>query len=609
MKKTISLVLTASVLLSSAQYVCAKNAYSTNRLSGEDRYKTSVNIAENFSKDKIQNVIIANGNDFADGLSGSILSKKINAPIILVDRNFNIGKESLDYLKNHLSSSGTVYILGGPASVGTEYESYIKSLGFANIKRLGGIDRFDTNNIIVNSLNIEKGTPIVITNGYGFADELSVSSIAAANGYPIFITDVNTLPNSVKSQILNIQPSKIYIIGGQGAVSDNIKTQIKSAVPSMDSNNIIRIGGQDRYETSLNICKYFKPNSDTVILASGENFPDALSGTALAGKYNAPIILTNGEDISKQKDYLDSNNYKNIILLGGNGVISTDIEDILNNKAITPYVDIGLLPNPTPDQVLSFVKKYSPESYYILNEEIKASGNKDVFKQYIEKDSIGFAEEINVIVHETTHKYTSDKNNGKGLTFYNGANDVLVNGNNVFMTKEIASTIPDNFRTYRFNDYINPTDTNIGAQVNGVYGLLNEFNAYYWGTKASYDLFNYYTQKNTNKDWIEYINGNGDYLAYAEFKFYILKYLLYAKQNHPDIYQSIINNTNFKTAFNSLDNNFYNLSQNCIERDKDIIKSKNFNSVYLDFYKHDYDLLMNEMNKNEYQQMLSILKN
>ncbi|WP_313885178.1 cell wall-binding repeat-containing protein [Clostridium sp. DJ247] len=77
------------------------------------------------------------------------------------------------------------------------------------------------------------------------------------------------------------------------------------------------------------MCKYFDLDTDNAIVANGENFPDALSGSALAAKLNAPIILTDGQNIADQKDYLDSRHYKNITLLGGSGSI-----DILTEYAL-----------------------------------------------------------------------------------------------------------------------------------------------------------------------------------------------------------------------------------------------------------------------------------
>lgn len=218
-----------------------------------------------------------------------------------MDKDIKGSLDSIDYIKNHLNTNGNVYILGGNASVSEDYVNYIKSLGYKNIIRLGGKNRFDTNRTIINSMNIEKGTPIVITNGYGFADALSVSSAAASKGYPILMSDSKTLPNEIKDKIREIQPSKVYLIGGQGSLADNIMTEVRNIVPSLN-NNIIRLWGNNRYDTSLEICKHFNLDSDTAVIANGENFPDALSGSALAAKQNAPIVLTNGKDMLNQKN-------------------------------------------------------------------------------------------------------------------------------------------------------------------------------------------------------------------------------------------------------------------------------------------------------------------
>lgn len=333
--KNLSIILSTVVItFSISNSVSAKNNYNISRLYGENRYETSVNISNKFSQDKIDNIIIASGNDFPDALAGSVLSKKLNAPILLVDKTPDENLNSINYIKNHLTSNGTIYVLGGKGSVNEIYINYFKTTGY-NVKRLGGATRFETNKSIVNFLNVKKGTPLVLVNGYGFADALSVSSIAASKGYPILMSDANNLPTEIVEVVNNIQPSKVFIVGGEGSLSSSIIDQIKNVVPSLGI-NIVRIGGISRYETSLNVCKYFNLDRDTALIANGENFPDALSGSALAAKLNAPIILTDGSNIITQKRYLDSMNYSNLILLGGKSAVSEAAENILkgNEKAL-----------------------------------------------------------------------------------------------------------------------------------------------------------------------------------------------------------------------------------------------------------------------------------
>ncbi|WP_411682394.1 cell wall-binding repeat-containing protein [Clostridium thailandense] len=345
MNKVLRLVVTSGIILSMSPIVKANSGYNVTRLYGEDRYKTSLAIAKSYSNEMMKNIIVANGTDFPDALTGSILSKKYNAPILLLSNSLGQDDEVIHYIISHLDTDGTLFVLGGSGSVSDDFIKHMKNEGFNNIERLGGIDRVGTNKSIINKMNVSKGTPVVIVNGYdGFADALSISSIAASKGYPIFISHKSNLPEEVKSMISTIAPEDVYIIGGTGSIDAQVVGQIKSLLPDLKDDNIIRLSGIDRYETSLEVFKYFNLNVDTSIFANGENFPDALSGSALAAKLNAPILLTNGQDASKQIELVDGKNFSNIFLLGGIASIDFPIEYQLKGyfkltEAESYYVD------------------------------------------------------------------------------------------------------------------------------------------------------------------------------------------------------------------------------------------------------------------------------
>lgn len=339
MKKGIIVFTLSFLLAGTSSLVRADTNYSVNRIYGINRYETSVSVAGNFSSQKLQSIIIASGDDFPDALTGSILSKKVNAPILLVGKNADSITYCTNFIKNKLDLNGTIYILGGKFSVSGNFEKQLNSIGYKNIKRLGGSNRFDTNGTIINSLNLEKKTPVFIVNGFGFPDALSISSVSASKGYPIIMSNSSKLPEEAKKLLNNIQPDKVFVIGGTGSINSNVINDLKKIVPTLKDSSVTRIGGENRYETSLNICRYFKLSSDSAFIASGTNFPDALSGSALAAKMSAPIILTDGYDIAKQKQYLDQTDYKKLTLLGGTGSISSDVENILEDKQIISDAD------------------------------------------------------------------------------------------------------------------------------------------------------------------------------------------------------------------------------------------------------------------------------
>ena len=67
--------------------------------------------------------------------------------------------------------------------------------------------------------------------------------------------------------------------------------------------------------------------SDWVIVASGENFPDALSAIALAGSYNAPVVLTSSGELSGQAAaQLRRLSASHVIIVGGDSAVSSRVE-------------------------------------------------------------------------------------------------------------------------------------------------------------------------------------------------------------------------------------------------------------------------------------------
>ena len=95
-----------------------------------------------------------------------------------------------------------------------------------------------------------------------------------------------------------------------------------------------RVFGQNRYETAQEIAEklYAKSGAfNNVIVAYGDNFPDALSGGYLAKVKNAPILLVNDFREESTLEYINRRAKKSgtIYLLGGEGVISQRFEEML----------------------------------------------------------------------------------------------------------------------------------------------------------------------------------------------------------------------------------------------------------------------------------------
>ncbi|MDQ7092630.1 cell wall-binding repeat-containing protein [Desulfosporosinus sp. PR] len=259
-----------------------------NRFAGNDRFQTSTAIAQQeFQGQQMQNVVIASAYSYPDALSASTLATKLKASIILVGTDVNDSQVSLNFIKSHLKAGGNVTIIGGVGIINQKVEQWLHKAGY-HVSRMGGLDRYATNSLIVSNLNISPGTPVIIASGNEFPDALGVASLAASKGWPILLSGPNQLPDAVKNFITTDQPTNIYIVGGKVVINDSLQTALQSIAPNAQ---IQRFGGQDRFETLSQILTKFYPNPTQIYLANGLDYSDALSGSTLAAQNNAPILL------------------------------------------------------------------------------------------------------------------------------------------------------------------------------------------------------------------------------------------------------------------------------------------------------------------------------
>ena len=279
------------LLLSSLMILFPVNALAAqtdNRIAGQDRFQTATAISEKFNSGTVQDVIITSGNNFPDALSASVLAKKLNAPILLVSSTAADSSAAFGYITQHLSPSGTVHIIGGTGVIGKDFETQLTGMGFQNMERIGGADRFATDLLIAQKLTVDKNTPVVIASGENFPDALSISSIASSKGWPILLVGKDYLPQAIQDYLTNEQPSDVYLVGGTGVVSEAVKSQVQSLVPGT---SVQRLAGQDRLETNALIIKTFTPSPKNIYFATGYDFADALAGSVLAAKTGDPIVL------------------------------------------------------------------------------------------------------------------------------------------------------------------------------------------------------------------------------------------------------------------------------------------------------------------------------
>ena len=292
-----------------------KNTLSVTRISGSDRYDTSFKIQEFLTKDEFSYyAVFASGEGFSDALSAGILAGEFEAPLILV-RKDSIPKVISDNYSRILF--GRSYLVGGTNSVSKKVEGEIYK-NISSLDRLFGKNRLETAVSIYGPI-LEKRKELVLGDAF-----------SSYNGY-VYADALTAMPYMYQLNKSTMGPLPLLPYAGEDA---SIVFGGYNSVPKLVGERS-RIYGADRYKTAVEIAKAFKSNLnkdvDTIVLASGEDYPDALCAGPLASSKNAAILLTKSKTLNEDtKEYIKVNtNIKNIIIVGGERSISSSVEDEL----------------------------------------------------------------------------------------------------------------------------------------------------------------------------------------------------------------------------------------------------------------------------------------
>lgn len=186
------------------------------------------------------------------------------------------------------------------------------------IERISGQDRVETA-LSISQKGWTSADTVILCEYADFPDSIASTPFAVSLNAPILLTQGTSLDPRVIEEIKRLQPSKVVLLGGTGVLKPTIEEELGSFDFAID---VERIGGTNRYETSVLLAQ--RVPSETVILANGDDFPDALSAASFAGIKQIPIVLTSKKIPESVLNYLNEVQPNQIIVIGGEGVIPSD---------------------------------------------------------------------------------------------------------------------------------------------------------------------------------------------------------------------------------------------------------------------------------------------
>lgn len=306
----------------------------TLRAEGSNRVLTAI-AAWKLGKFPGDSIVLVDGNVAADGLSSTPFAAGMHAPILLTTWKTGLEPSVMDQIK--ASGKKNLYLVGGQVPM-TPYDEFELRDAGVNITRIAGPDRFNTA-VAVNRATEpligaapHKPLNLFIADGVGFPDALVAGAAAGRSGALMLLSKGNTLDPATYSYISELgqtRPLQITAVGGPA-----VRAVQNTPWPTTMSVNIKPIMGKDRYETAAALAAS-QPGTTAAVLVNGENFPDALSGGALAADQNAAMILTRAKQLPEPSyQALRRHGSEKTIVVGGPGAVSPKVAELVNGAKL-----------------------------------------------------------------------------------------------------------------------------------------------------------------------------------------------------------------------------------------------------------------------------------
>lgn len=301
-------------------------------------------------------IVVANGLDPADALTGGALAAQLEGVLLLTNPG-SLPTETKDEIKRVAMSrywydeDVTVLVLGGTGAVSDAVFKELQQIQYVNdVQRVAGTSRFETAAEIA-TMTAELGSVgsrAYVVNGFASADALAVAPVAAWDYAPVLLTNANDVPDATMDWLANNGITDVVVVGGTGVVSDAAFGELE------ESYDTTRVAGDSRYETAAKVATWgvdqVGMDGALATLVSGETFADALSAAPISWWTGGPVLLTPSNSLHPSVvEYFENegtigstyNDGVGCYVLGGTGVISDTTYAAFRDlyKGLAPSLD------------------------------------------------------------------------------------------------------------------------------------------------------------------------------------------------------------------------------------------------------------------------------
>ncbi len=333
---------------------------SVERFGGEDRYETSVLIAEAYLAEIADNpdrastraVIVVSGEDrhAAYGMPAAGLASAYDAPILLTppDRLHDSVRSFIDANDIELA-----LVVGGPDIVSTAVVAELAGRS-GSVRRLWGQDASATSAAVAAEVGPipgsagewgSRGRTALLANGHAVADALVAGPLSYYGSHPLLLTRATALDEQVSEYLDRSDVEHVVIFGGTAVVSPAVESALRAKGITTS-----RLAGSDRYQTAAVVAQRLlggtRPDrcfdGSVIGLAVGERAPDAIASGPLLGERCAPLLLTRSGAVPTALDRVltdgdllgGSAKRLEMVVFGGTGAVAESTVSAARHRAL-----------------------------------------------------------------------------------------------------------------------------------------------------------------------------------------------------------------------------------------------------------------------------------
>lgn len=255
----------------------------TTRIEGPDRYATAAAASARFFPPDVDVVYVASGESFPDALAAGPAAAHREAPLLLTARD-TLPQATRGELRR--LSPDRIVLVGGQVAVAGSVARELRAYA-GTVTRVAGDDRYATAaRIARNAWGSSTVDTAYVASGEDFPDALGASARAALDDVPVLLVRGDAVPEVTGATLESLGVEAVTVAGGTGVVAPATARALEDHVGA-----VTRRAGPDRYATSAALAD--RPGSGrTLLVATGEAFPDGLTAASLARHLDADVLLT-----------------------------------------------------------------------------------------------------------------------------------------------------------------------------------------------------------------------------------------------------------------------------------------------------------------------------